>query len=140
MLTIYFTGVINCNFQCRFSILVLDPSIALILISFCYLHSVRDYKAIIPSRKHLYRLPKPCPQPLYHIATVSDSQPVPPACPVLQYPPSTQLGPPKAILASESEAEGSCAESLASSGSRRSSRAKKSSQKVISYIENMLCM
>ncbi len=113
------------NFQCRFSILVLDSSIALILTSFCYLYSVREYKAIIPSRKHVYRLPKPHPQALYHVATVSDSQPVPPACPVLQHPPSAQLGPPEAILASESEAEGSCAESLANSGPRQSSQAKK---------------
>ncbi|SJL16938.1 uncharacterized protein ARMOST_20472 [Armillaria ostoyae] len=69
--------------------------------------------------------PRPCPRPLYCVVTVSDSQPVSPACPVLQHPPSVQLGPPEAILPSESEAEGSCAESLASSGPRWSSRAKK---------------
>ncbi|KAK0439633.1 hypothetical protein EV421DRAFT_1905923 [Armillaria borealis] len=73
--------------------------------------------------------PRPCPRPLYHVVTVSDSQPVSPACLVLQHPPPVQLGPPEAILPLESEAEGSCAESLASSGPRQSSRAKKAVKK-----------
>ncbi|KAK0461869.1 uncharacterized protein EV420DRAFT_1477588 [Desarmillaria tabescens] len=69
--------------------------------------------------------PRPRPRPLHRVAIMSGSQPTSPTSLVLQHLPSTQKGPPKAILTPESEADGSCSESLASSGPRRSSRAKK---------------
>ncbi|KAK0231661.1 hypothetical protein EDD85DRAFT_793325 [Armillaria nabsnona] len=75
-----------------------------------------DSPGALPTSLPATPKPRPHPQPLYYVA---------PAHPVLQHPPSTQLGPPEVVLASESEAEGSCTESLANSSPRRSSQAKK---------------